>query len=60
MFAVHCPRHDAQVLIWTSAVDAVINTTDGIAVAYDCTCGHRGLWFANGREAPRPLATSSA
>jgi hypothetical protein len=44
MFAVHCPRHNARVLIWTSMVDRVVNTSEGIVVHYHCTCGHRGLW----------------
>jgi hypothetical protein len=50
MFTVFCPTHDAEVLIWTSGIDAIRNTPRGIEVVYHCTCGHRGLWVT-GRAA---------
>lgn len=54
MFTVHCPRHDAQVLVFPSGVDAIVNEPTGPVVHYHCTCGHRGVW--NPRGAARTLA----
>lgn len=50
MFAVHCPAHGTRVLIWSSGVEAVRNTDDGIEVDYRCTCGHRGTWRTGRRR----------
>lgn len=44
MFDIHCPRHDARVLIWPSGVDAVVNRDGAIEVHFHCTCGYRGVW----------------
>lgn len=56
MFAVHCPTHDARVLIWTSGVERVRNTDAGIEVDWRCTCGQRGTWLT-GRKARAAQAT---
>lgn len=45
MFTVHCARHGARVLIFSSGVERVRNTDKGIEVDYRCTCGHRGTWL---------------
>ncbi|MGH3918321.1 MAG: hypothetical protein ACRDRY_23680 [Pseudonocardiaceae bacterium] len=51
MFTVWCPGHGSTVLIWTSDIDRIVNTSDGIAVHYHCGCGRRGVWLT-GRRAP--------
>jgi hypothetical protein len=53
LFTVHCPRHDATVLIWPSGIDGITNVDGRIEVHYHCTCGHRGTWIT-GRGATRP------
>lgn len=52
MFTAYCPRHRATVLIWTSGIDRIVNTAEGIEVHFHCTCGHRGEWLT-GRRAAR-------
>lgn len=43
MFVFHCPRHQADVLIWPSDIDGIDNTADGIDVHFHCGCGMRGV-----------------
>lgn len=52
MFAFHCPRHDARVLIWPSDVEEVINGNGGVGAVFHCSCGYRGLLVEStgGRE----------
>ena len=44
MFTVHCARHESRVLIFSSGVERIRNTDQGIEVDYRCTCGQRGTW----------------
>lgn len=48
MFTTYCPVHGAEVLIWPSGIDEIVNRDGGIAVAYHCTCGHHGVWVTRG------------
>jgi hypothetical protein len=52
MFAFHCPRHEARVLVWPSDVEDVINGERGVGVVFHCSCGYRGLLLesASGAE----------
>ena len=50
MLTVHCPAHRTRVLIFTSGVEGVRNTAEGIEVDYRCTCGHRGTWLSGRRR----------
>lgn len=59
MFSVHCPAHGTRVLIFTSGVERVRNSADGIEVDYRCTCGHRGTWLT-GRRRERSGADAAA
>jgi hypothetical protein len=58
LFTVHCPRHDAVVLIWPSGIDGITNVDGHIEVHYHCTCGYRGTWIT-GRGAARPAASDA-
>jgi len=55
VFDIYCPTHGSRVLLWTSDIDAITNTADGIVVQYHCTCGHRGTWVT-GARAPATVA----
>ena len=50
MIAVHCPSHDARVLLSFHDVEEMRNTHAGIEVRYRCTCGHRGTWVTGKRR----------
>jgi hypothetical protein len=43
MFTFQCPRHGAEVLIWSSDIDDIVNTSEGIDVHFHCGCGFRGV-----------------
>jgi hypothetical protein len=43
MFTYFCPVEQAEVMIWTSDIDGIINTREGIDVHFHCTCGHRAV-----------------
>lgn len=55
MFTVHCPNHEAEVLIWPSCVDRITNIDGAILVEYHCTCGHTGV-LATGRALAQQTA----
>lgn len=42
MLSAHCPRHGRTVLVPTSSIDGIDNTSDGIVVRWHCTCGEPG------------------
>lgn len=60
MFSVFCPVHGAEVLIWTSGIDAIRNTPQGIEVVYHCTCGYRGVWLTGRHRTGRRTRTDAA
>ena len=43
VFAVWCARHRARVLLSISSILALHSGSDGIGIAYRCTCGHEGI-----------------
>lgn len=43
MFSFTCPRHGAEVMIWTSDIDEIVNTPEGIDVLFHCSCGLRAV-----------------
>lgn len=43
MFVYFCPRERAEVMIWTSNIDGIVNTSEGIDVHFHCACGHRAV-----------------
>jgi hypothetical protein len=60
MFSFQCPRHGAEVLIWPSDVDAVVNTPDGIDTYFHCGCGFRGVLRTGAGVTERVLAVAGA
>ncbi len=44
MFDVYCPRHGCRVILFTSNIEEIQNSEDGIVVRYVCPCGYRGTW----------------
>ena len=53
MLRAHCPRHGRAVLVPSSGIDCIENTSSGIVVRWHCTCGERGATrIANRRPAP--------
>lgn len=42
MFAIYCPSHQARVLLGPRAIEALVNTPDGIVLHWRCRCGARG------------------
>lgn len=53
MFAVHCPVHDATVLIWPSNVDRISNAAGAVLVDFHCTCGWAAT-YVTGRTVETP------
>lgn len=43
MFAFHCPRHGSRRLVWSSDVEQVVDTPEGVGMVFHCSCGFRGL-----------------
>ena len=68
MFAFHCPRHDARVLVFPRQVEQVRNTGEEIHVDFRCTCGYHGRLVTGASAArigaehiePLPLEASAA
>jgi hypothetical protein len=55
MFAIYCPSHQAQVLLGPRAIEALVNTPDGIVLYWRCRCGTRGTELTG-----RPTSTANA
>ncbi len=45
MISVYCEGHDGHALISTGNITALQRITDGLKVAFICTCGHAGEWL---------------
>ncbi|HSK90352.1 MAG TPA: hypothetical protein VK875_03475 [Euzebyales bacterium] len=59
MFSFTCPRHGAEVMIWTSDIDGIRNTADGIEVHFHCSCGFRGVLRTGAGRRERVLAAAA-
>lgn len=57
MFAEHCPRHGARVLLSPSRIEAIHNTPAGVVVTWRCWCGHVGRTDHRTVAAPTPTPT---
>ena len=42
MFEVFCPSHQSAVLLSTSRITALHNTSEGVVVEWRCWCGQAG------------------
>lgn len=57
MFAEHCPRHGARVLLSPSRIEAIHNTPAGVVVTWRCWCGHVGRTDHRTVASPTPTPT---
>ena len=64
MFEIHCPHHQARVLLGPRAVEALVNTPDGVVLHWRCRCGTRGTLVTGHRPAaathPAPSVATAA
>lgn len=51
MFLAHCDLLGREVIIWTSDLEGVENTENGIVVRYRCACG-RPAEMLTGAQSP--------
>jgi hypothetical protein len=42
MFDIYCHHHGSRVLVGPRAIDALVNTPDGVVLHWHCYCGARG------------------
>jgi hypothetical protein len=59
MFVFSCPRHGTDVMIWSSDIEAIHNTPDGIDVHFRCSCGVRGILKTGAGRAERVVLAAS-
>ena len=50
MFTIHCPRHEAEVILFAGNIVGLRNTLAGIELAWRCHCGETGT-LTTGRMA---------
>lgn len=60
MFAFHCPREDARVLVWPSDVDGVVDVAGRPGMTFRCGCGWRGVLIEGEHEVIVGLDDASA
>ncbi len=64
MFEIHCPHHQARVLLGPRAIEALETTPDGVVLHWRCRCGTRGTLTTGRRSSavthPTQLAASAA
>jgi hypothetical protein len=52
MYYVHCPTHDARVLLVHDQVRAIVNTDRGIVVHLECHDGTSLVWDVERERSP--------
>ena len=45
MISVYCEGHGGNALLSTNNITAIQRITEGLKVAFVCTCGHAGEWL---------------
>jgi len=60
MFSITCPQHGADVMIWSSDIDQIVNTADGIDVHFHCSCGLRAILRTGAGQTERLLPAALA
>ena len=60
MFAFHCPREDARVLVWPSDLEGVVDVAGSPGLVFRCGCGWRGVLIEGEREVIVGLDEASA
>ena len=43
MFSIHCPSHQTQILLGPRAIEALVDTAEGIELHWRCHCGATGV-----------------
>ncbi len=56
MLSAHCPRHGRTVLVPTSSIDGIDNTSDAILVRWHCSCGQPGTTRFPRRRRANPIS----
>ena len=56
MFSIHCPNHQTQILLGPRAIEALVDTADGIELHWRCHCGARGTLLTGRRASERSTA----
>lgn len=51
MFAPYCETHGSRVLLPMSAIEALVQGTNGLEAHFRCSCGSSGVWVAPKRSA---------
>lgn len=59
MFSVDCPRHGREILLDTGRIRGLDTTSDGIALTWECWCGHVGTTRTGRPAHPAPSAAST-
>jgi len=59
MFSIHCPSHQTRILLGPRAIEALVDTADGIELHWRCHCGARGTLLTGRRAAERPTAEAA-
>ena len=44
MFSAYCSQLQADVLLGPADIEALVSEAGGVAIAYRCPCGARGVW----------------
>lgn len=60
MFSFVCPQHGTEVMIWSSDIDEIVNTPNGIDVRFHCSCGFRAVLRTGAGRTERLLAVPAA
>jgi hypothetical protein len=53
VFLAQCERLGREVIIWTSSIDGIQNTENGILVHYQCACGDDAEMLTGARSPVR-------
>jgi hypothetical protein len=56
MFSIHCPNHQTEILLGPRAIEAMVDTAEGIALHWRCHCGARGTLLTGRRATERSTA----
>jgi hypothetical protein len=60
MFDAYCPHHGSRVLLGPRAIEALVNTPNGVVLHWRCYCGTRGtMILGRTRAAARGMLGTS-
>lgn len=55
MFAIYCHIHESRVLLDSSRIEGMRQSTEGPVLDWRCWCGARGSLVAGNRSVPRHI-----